>query len=85
MHTCNSGQEENGTQTLFESSEDLDVSRNLREHVLWVDKYSPKLFTELLSDDVSLYINMSMLLIIILVSIITGHKSHFVVMVTSLG
>ena len=32
---------------------DGDLPRDIDEHLLWVEKYSPKHYTELLSDDVS--------------------------------
>ena len=48
-----SAQEETGTQTLCDGSDDTERGVHIKEHTLWVDEYSPKLFTELLSDDVS--------------------------------
>ena len=47
------------SQLLFGDSEDQDAAvvagaGKEVEHVLWVDKYSPRHFTELLSDDVSM-------------------------------
>ena len=54
---------EEESQLLFGDSEDPDQTEEEGvagggvarppEHMLWVDKYTPKLYTELLSDDVS--------------------------------
>ena len=61
-HVCitlySDGLEEDSEQ-LFGDSEEQDVAAGEGagkevEHVLWVDKYSPRHFTELLSDDVSM-------------------------------
>ena len=51
------GQENGTSQDLFDS-EVMEVRSGVSvappaEHMLWVDKYSPRLYTELLSDDVS--------------------------------
>ena len=62
LHVCitlySDGLEEDSEQ-LFGDSEEQDVAAGEGagkevEHVLWVDKYSPRHFTELLSDDVSM-------------------------------
>ena len=54
---CDSDGLEEESQLLFGDSEDQDGVAmedmgQRAEHVLWVDKYSPRQFTELLSDDV---------------------------------
>ena len=54
---CDSDGLEEESQLLFGDSEDQDGvamedTRQRAEHVLWVDKYSPRHFTDLLSDDV---------------------------------
>lgn len=49
--TCISTEElEEGSQLLF--SDPGDNNDDIDEHLLWVEKYSPKHYTELLSDDV---------------------------------
>ena len=54
---CDSDGLEEESQLLFGDSEDQDGvamedTGQRAEHVLWVDKYSPRHFTDLLSDDV---------------------------------
>ena len=46
---------EGESQLLFDSEgqgDDVEESAGEEEHLLWVDKYSPRHYTELLSDDV---------------------------------
>lgn len=53
--SCRDDELEEGSQLLFGDSE--NGSEDIETHFLWVEKYSPKHYTELLSDDVCAMIN----------------------------